>query len=211
MVAFAWLSAATPSSSAGLATFSPLCWAKDSNQNREPPTDITPALDTLEATSGSTGATPTQSRVFEFDDGADSTIICQFMVPIDYDATSSTKPKVLIGGWSSECVLCSSGTAKVRFEVESFGAQPGFTVNGSWATAATVDRSWTCTTSACGAGSNGYPKEVFDVLEVNGTSTTGLWAPGYMVWIKITRDTAVSGNLGSPYWVSDVVVKYPTP
>lgn len=180
----------------------PFCWTNPVSLS-----SITWAPTAQQATTNATAAAPTQSMGFDFGSSQNSSIICQFVVPGDYG--TSALPTVQIRGYAESCVLCSNGsTKKVRFKVESFSADGGFTLNGSWVLGDTEDVTLDCETAAC-SGSAGTRADIALGVDCDGTTSVGNWKTNYVAFVKITRDTSVSDNLGATFHVNGVHVRYP--
>lgn len=184
----------------------PNCWASLSGLDGLAWADPVP-IDTASAS----GTTPTHSQGMRFDDQQSEMMICQFICPGDYDATSGNPPSIEIRGWAESCVACTESTfKKVRFEVSSYGCDPGASLNGSYSTTTTGDISFECLNNAC-SGIDGTRSEHLSNIQIDATTDSGLWGFGDMVYIKIKRDGAVSDDLAADFHVSGVIVRYDKP
>jgi len=166
-----------------------------------------------EAAPGASG-TETQGWGFGFNyTGGDREMQCTWRVPGNYDPDAATPPEIRLAGWSTTVDVCLSSCPSNRYvelEVSSRNYNNllgGTSLEESWSSADAASFSFegaTCSSATC------YPRWHMRSAVADATPDAGDWAVDDLVFIRTKRDTGISNNLLSKFFLAHVQLKYTT-
>ncbi len=148
------------------------------------------------------------SRGHDFDEDTEEQLYCAVNVPPDYDTTSSTKPRLVLMGWSIDDELCNfvPGTRTVILGVSSRAYAGGDSVSQAWSTETNGTINFTCDTGACG-GIDCNRSDIVKSVEIDAAVNVSDWNPLEMLLLRIRRKVA-SDTLNSDFHLVTVMLKY---